>query len=78
MDRKEILKKLEEIVKEEFDVDRFTEETDLRDDLETDSIGMLELVMDVEEEFDVNLEDVDFGDVENVGDFIDIIEKKSE
>ena len=78
MNREEILKKLETIVSQEFDVEELTEDTDLRDDLETDSIGMLELVMDVEENFDIDLSEVDFSKIEKTGDFVDIIEEKME
>ena len=78
MNREEILKKLETIVSQEFDVEELTEDTDLRDDLETDSIGMSELVMDVEENFDIDLSEVDFSKIEKTGDFVDIIEEKME
>ncbi|MDO5754920.1 MAG: phosphopantetheine-binding protein [Tissierellia bacterium] len=78
MSREDILKKLESIVSQEYDVEVLTEETDMRDDLEADSIGMLELVMDVEEAFDIDLSEVDFSKIEKTGDFVDIIEEKME
>ncbi|WP_099203279.1 phosphopantetheine-binding protein [Miniphocaeibacter massiliensis] len=67
--------KVIEIIKEEFDVDEVNENTLLREDLGTDSIGLLELVMAIEEEFDIEIEDANLDDIKTVKDVVDSIEK---
>lgn len=66
--------KVVEIIKEEFGVDEVTETTVIREDLGTDSIGLLELVMAIEEEFDIEISDENLDDILTVGDIVKNIE----
>ena len=67
--------KVVELIKEEFEVEEVTENTSLRDDLGTDSIGLLELVMAIEEEFDIEIEDANLDEIKTVKDIVNNIEK---
>jgi acyl carrier protein len=71
------LDKLKEIIKEEMDVTTdVTLETDLRNDLEADSLALMEMVMAIEEEFDVKIEDDKLGDLVTVGDIVKLIDSQ--
>ena len=79
MDRQQILDKLKEILS--FSIadssemlDKCTEESDLATDLGLNSVGMLYMVISIEEAFQVSFSNVNFADFRTVGDVIDFIE----
>ena len=81
MDRNEIFEKLKDILRMMGNVDgalieRTTESSDLMTDLGLSSVGMLYIVIAIEEFFQVRFDDVNFGDFRTVGDVIDYIEKE--
>lgn len=47
------------------------------DDLKADSLDVVELVMEFEDEFEVTIPDDDYEKIQTVGDAIDYIEEKS-
>ena len=51
-------------------------ETSLRDDLEINSLQALTLIMDLEEEFGIEVEDEEFEGLQTVGDVIGLLEAK--
>ena len=55
MSTQEILAKMQELISEQFavDADEITMETSFEDDLGADSVDLVELIMAMEEEFDV-------------------------
>jgi len=53
-------------------------ESNLVTDLEFDSLGILELVMDLEDEFNINISDRYFKDVKTVKDIIVLLENWNE
>jgi len=53
-----------------------TLETKYADDLGTDSLDRAELVMEIEDEFDINIPDEAEGKIKNVGDTIKFIEEQ--
>ena len=53
-----------------------TESSNLRTDLALSSIGMLYLIIAIEQKFNVVFENVSMGDFETVKDVIDFLEKK--
>lgn len=61
-----------EIIAEQLDVDAasITMETRLVEDLEADSLSVVELVMAFEDEFDVKLPDEELENIKTVGDII--------
>jgi len=66
------------LVANKMDVDAtgITEETHFINDLQSDSLDMAELVIDLEEEFDVTISDEDAQTIETVGQAITFIEAK--
>ncbi len=52
--------------------------TSLRDDLEIGSLQALTLIMDLEEEFEIAVEDEEFEGLQTVGDVIALLEAKQQ
>lgn len=59
-----------------YDVDDISEESDLFNDLELDSLDIVDLVMDLEHEFSIGIRDEDWqdADIHNVRDVISFME----
>jgi acyl carrier protein len=53
--------------------DAVTEDASFADDLEADSLDLVELVMSLEDSLDVKIEEDDLGDVKTVKDAVDLI-----
>ena len=68
--------KVIEIVSEQMGVDKseITRETHFINDLNADSLDTVELVMEFEDEFDLNIPDEDAEKIQTVGDAIKYIE----
>ncbi|MEM7199331.1 MAG: acyl carrier protein [Planctomycetota bacterium] len=56
--------------------DKITRETSFINDLGADSLDTVELVMEFEDEFDINIPDEDAEKIQTVGDAIKYIESK--
>ncbi len=71
------LEKLTTIIADQLGIDETTisEDTTL-EDLGADSLALVELVMSVEEEFEIQIEDEDMEKFKTVGDVLDYIESK--
>ena len=54
-----------------------TEDSSLTEDLALNSVGMLYVVIAIEEFFGIQFDDVGFGDFSTVRDVVDYIEKKA-
>ena len=81
MTREIIMEKLKNIfalVNGGADVAEFNEKTDLRTGLGLNSIGMLYMIIAIEESFSIRFENVAMGDFNTVGDVVDFIEGKGE
>ena len=50
------------------DADKVTPEANMIDDLEADSLDVMELMMALEEAFDVTIDDADVAELKTVGD----------
>jgi acyl carrier protein len=74
-DRAEVLAKVQEILVERLDVDPadVTESAHMRDDLEADSLDLVELIMDLEEGFGVKISDEEAQQIGTVGEAVDFI-----
>ena len=72
------LEKFKQIIAEELGVDPSEIKEDARfiEDLGADSIGLMELVMKLEEEFGVTIPDEDIEKIQTVGDAIKYIQEK--
>lgn len=71
-----VLKKVKEIISVQFNVDKedLTLETSFKDNLNADSLDLVELVMALEDEFDLEVQDEDMESIKTVGDVVENIE----
>lgn len=53
--------------------DQVVEDASFAEDLEADSLDLVELVMSLEDSLDVKIEEDDLGDVKTVGNAVDLI-----
>ena len=60
-----------------IDEETITPEANLKDDLGIDSLAAVELALELENEFDIRIEDEELAKLVTVQDVMDIIEKKS-
>ncbi|CAH0419019.1 acyl carrier protein [Periweissella ghanensis] len=76
MTEAQILAKVTEILADQFDLEasEITPATDLRNDIESDSLDIFELMNQVEDEFDIKL-DVEDG-VQTVQDLVNVINER--
>jgi acyl carrier protein len=75
MDREEILEKVKAVVVDQLNVEEpeVTDAASFIDDLGADSLGIVELVMALEEEFGISIPDEDAEGIKTVGDAISYI-----
>lgn len=75
----DITDKVISIVGEQLDVPReeITRDSSFVDDLKANSLDIVELVMALEDEFDVKIPDEDYDKIKTVGNAIDYINGKS-
>ncbi|MGI9647756.1 MAG: acyl carrier protein [Acidimicrobiia bacterium] len=80
MDRAEVEKKLTGLLVDELGVeaDRITMEATFEEDLEIDSLGVVELLMALEDNFDVKIPDEEAETIGNVGQAVDLVISKLE
>lgn len=73
-----VLDKVREIVAAQLHIDGSLVEidTDLMQDLEADSLDSVEIIMAVEEEFDLSIPDEDADKFRTVRDLVDYVEKQ--
>ena len=71
-----VLEKVKAILSEQFDVeeDKITPETSLIDDLGADSLDVVDLVMSIEDEFEVEVPDDEVENIKTVDDLVKYIE----
>ncbi len=58
------------------EADQVTLEATFADDLDSDSLDLVELVMALEEEFDVTIDEEELEDIETVGQAFDLVTAK--
>jgi acyl carrier protein len=75
MDRSEALTALRTAAVDvlKVDADRVVETASFAEDLEADSLDLVELVMSLEDALDITIEEDDLADVRTVGDALDVI-----
>lgn len=74
----DVFERVKEIIVEQLDVEesQITMEASFRDDLEADSLDVVELVMELEDEFDLEIADEEAEGINTVGDAVNYIEDK--
>ena len=75
-----VFDKIKDIIVEQLDVeeDAVTMEASITEDLGADSLGVVGLVMSIEESFDVEIPDEEVESIKTVGDIVKYIENKVE
>lgn len=78
MDRSEIESRLTSLLVSELglDEDKITTDARFEEDLEVDSLGVVELLMALEDEFGVQIPDEEAEDIGTVGEAVDVVMKK--
>ena len=71
-----VLEKVKAILAEQFDVeeDKITADTDLQEDLGADSLDVVDLLMSIEDEFEIEIPDEEIENIRTVGDLVNYIE----
>lgn len=74
-----VLEKVKAILAEQFDVEeeKITAETDLQEDLGADSLDVVDLLMSIEDEFDIEIPDEEIENIKTVGALVSYIEANS-
>ena len=72
--------KVYDILADKLRVDRsmIKDDSNLRDDLGGDSLDVIEIVMEIEKEFNMIIEDSLYGKVLTVGDVVKLVEKDND
>ena len=75
MEEKEIFEKLKELIGEQFGIDKnkVTENFTFNDDIAADSLDKVELVMNLEDEFNIEVLEEDIEKIITVGDMVKYI-----
>lgn len=73
-----VFDKVKELIAEQLDVkaDDITETSNIQDDLGADSLDVVDLVMALEDEFDVEIPEDRVENIKTVGDIVKFIEDK--
>lgn len=73
-----VFEKVKELISEQLDVkaDDITEASNIQDDLGADSLDVVDLVMALEDEFDVEIPEDQVENIKTVGDIVKFIEDK--
>jgi len=78
MDRGEVSSRLTGVLVSELglDADKIKDEAHFEEDLDVDSLGVVELLMALEDEFDVKIPDDEAESIVTVGQAVDLVTKK--
>ena len=71
-----VLQKLKAILSEQFDVeeDSITPDTSIAEDLDADSLDVVDLLMSIEDEFEIEVPDTEVENIKTVADLVKYIE----
>jgi acyl carrier protein len=77
LDREEILNKIQEITADRLGVDAsdVTPEASFREDLEADSLDLVELIMELEEQFGMEIPDEEAEKITTVEEAVDYVQE---
>lgn len=78
MDRDQVAERLRATLVSELglEADKLDEKASFEEDLEVDSLGVVELLMALEDEFDVKIPDEEAENIQTVGQAIDMVHGK--
>ena len=71
-----VLEKVKAILSEQFDVeeDSITPDTSIAEDLDADSLDVVDLLMSIEDEFEIEVPDTEVENIKTVSDLVKYIE----
>ncbi|MCY1713877.1 acyl carrier protein [Caproiciproducens galactitolivorans] len=71
-----VFEKVKAILSEQFDVeeDSITADTSIADDLGADSLDVVDLLMSIEDEFEIEVPDEEIDNIKTVGELVKYIE----
>ena len=74
-----VFEKIKAILAEQFDVeeDKITPETNIAEDLGADSLDVVDLLMSIEDEFEIEIPDGEVENIKTVGELVSYIENNS-
>jgi acyl carrier protein len=77
--REEVFERVKEVLTEQLGVDEneITEEASFTEDLDADSLDLVELIMELEDQFGVKISDEDAAGIQTVGQAVDFIAARS-
>ncbi|MBQ2444505.1 MAG: acyl carrier protein [Clostridia bacterium] len=72
-----VLEKVKAILADQFDAEeeKITTETTIQEDLGADSLDVVDLLMTIEDEFEVEIPDTEIENLKTVGDLVKYIEE---
>lgn len=75
MSREEYSAKIKSIVAEQlnYDIEKLTDDTLFVEDLNADSLEIVELIMALEQEFDIEISEDDVEKIKTIGDLADVL-----
>jgi acyl carrier protein len=78
MEVNEVFEKVKSLFIEDLGIDesKISMESKLEEDLEIDSLGIVEVVMAFEDEFDIEIDDEELADVKTVGEAVKLLHSK--
>lgn len=78
MSREEILGQVKEILVDQLGVDEkdITEQASFQDDLDADSLDLVELIMELEDKFGVKISDEEAEQIRTVGQAVDFVTER--
>lgn len=74
-----IFEKIKKLLAEQLDADEndMTMDTDIAKDLGADSLDVVELLMSIEDEFDIEIPDEEIENIKTIGDLTEYIQNNS-
>jgi acyl carrier protein len=78
MEVNEVFEKVKSLFIEDLGIEesKISMESKLEEDLEIDSLGIVEVVMAFEDEFDIEIDDEELADVKTVGEAVNLLHSK--
>ena len=78
MEVNEVFEKVKSLFEEELGIEseKITMEAKLEEDLEIDSLGIVEVVMAFEDEFEIEIDDEELTDIGTVGQAVNLLHSK--
>ena len=78
METNEVFEKVKGLFVEDLGIDesKVTMDAKLEEDLEIDSLGIVEVVMAFEDEFEIEIDDEELADVKTVGQAVNLLHSK--